>query len=79
VVRRILVGVLLGALVVVVGAYVHDARVGAAGGPDVARRVLVNWDAVQFELGALITLVKGTILGTPDQTKQTISEQPKQN
>lgn len=43
---RLLLGIILGALLTVGGAYVHDSQYTAAGGTAVAQRQLVNWDVV---------------------------------
>jgi hypothetical protein len=47
---RLLLGIILGAVLTVGGAYVHDSNYATAGSAAVSQRQLVNWDVVSSTL-----------------------------
>jgi hypothetical protein len=52
---RVLVGMILGAVLIVGGAYLYDSHYAATavGAPATAQRPLVNWDVVSVKWGHL--------------------------
>ncbi len=54
---RVLIGIILGAVLTIGGAYLYDSHHAAAavGAPASAQKPLVNWDIVGVEWGHLTT------------------------
>jgi hypothetical protein len=50
-------GIVLGALLVILGAYIHDSVQTPAAAPGVHEATLVNWDVVRSNLKDLATRV----------------------